>query len=30
VLQNDEREIQDRLKKEQAAKAKRIRSEKEW
>ena len=30
ALQNDEREIQDRLKKEQAAKAKRIRSDKEW
>ena len=30
VLQNDEREIQDKVKKMQAAKAKRARTEKEW
>lgn len=30
VLQNDEREIQDKVKKMQAAKAKRTRTEKEW
>jgi len=30
VLQNDERQIQDKVKKIQAAQAKRARTEKEW
>jgi hypothetical protein len=29
-LQNDERDIQEKVKKEKAAKAKKIRTEKEW